>query len=140
MQMTKEEENMHDAADNKEVELEHLIPMDEESGTFPSNPQTSMRSSSELGVLFSATSRWILFALREVVRAGNRSLKPGEAKTQRPRGVMATVFGFAASKHDEIKETSWLDGLRGVGMSLKYPVCEISHRTNLLPKYLKEVS
>lgn len=111
--MIENQEKMHhDAIRTEELELEeHLLPIeDTRSGPGVLSPR-------DLGTGRGALSRSILHALRDVVRAINRSLKPGDSKNE-PRGVMSTVFGFTASKNDDLRDTSWLDGLRGVAAFL----------------------
>ncbi|CZT45289.1 uncharacterized protein RSE6_05585 [Rhynchosporium secalis] len=64
-------------------------------------------------------SRRVLLMLRDVVRATtNQSLMSGEPKIGPRRNLMATIFGFTTSRHDSLRETAWLDGLRGVAALL----------------------
>lgn len=108
----------HDAT-RAEVELEHLIPVDdEERGIRASNSRTLMNSSTGLGALFSTITRWILLALRNILRAVSYSLKAAETKDASTGGLMRMIFGYTTSSNDILRETAWLDGLRGVAAFL----------------------
>jgi peptidoglycan/LPS O-acetylase OafA/YrhL len=101
------------------VELSYLLPTeDEESEPGILSPRLLSHAVAGLRAskFFLGRSRWILHALRSVVRAAN--LQPEESKFVGARGFIATVFGFTTSNEDELKETAWLDGLRGVAAFL----------------------
>lgn len=101
----------HDAI---EVEMAPLVHFpDVESGP----PTPRLRSpSAEPRRFVGLISRQILLTLREMVRVANRSLKSGEPRSR--AGVIANIFGFKASKNDTLRDTAWLDGLRGVAAFL----------------------
>lgn len=105
-------EMQHDAI---ELELEPLVHFpDVEIGT--ESPR-SLRASTGPRGFISVMGRRFLFIFRDAVRAINRSMKPGEAKTG-SGGLMVFIFGFTTSRHDSLRETAWLDGLRGVAAFL----------------------
>lgn len=104
---------------DEDVEMERLIGTgDEEDATGIPHSRRFVISGSGLGAISSTTIRWILYTLRNIVRTINRSLQPGEIPVKSSGGVIVTIFGFTTSKHDELRDTSWLDGLRGVAAFL----------------------
>ncbi|EKD11970.1 hypothetical protein MBM_09833 [Drepanopeziza brunnea f. sp. 'multigermtubi' MB_m1] len=122
--MDDEEEKRLQAATSSadEVESQRLIPIsDEESGPQDSSSWSTtskLRSGRGLGSHNSTVRRWILLPVRDLVRLIKKSLQPGESQPKPKRGLVVAVFGFTASRADELKETSWLDGLRGVAAFL----------------------
>ncbi|KAK0100879.1 hypothetical protein ONS95_007324 [Cadophora gregata] len=109
--MDEKSEMQRDAID--EVEMEPLVHCaDVECGS--STPRTPRSEPRRFMLMI---SRRILLAFRDILRVTNRSLKSGEPNI-RNGGLMVHIFGFTASKNDSLRETAWLDGLRGVAAFL----------------------
>ncbi|KAL2073529.1 hypothetical protein VTL71DRAFT_10855 [Oculimacula yallundae] len=106
--------SMEQGAD--ECEMEPLV-QDVESGS--ETPRPLRASSPGRGRIVVIFRRRILPLFRDIVRATNRSLlKSGEPKVVKNTSLLAKIFGFTTSRHDSLRETAWLDGLRGVAALL----------------------
>lgn len=103
-----------------EMQMEHLISIpDEKSGTGGSRSANFTTSSEKSRTYFLMKGRWILYTLREIAHVIIRPFNSdGYAKTDTSRSLMAKLFGFTTSRGDNLGDTSWLDGLRGVAAFL----------------------
>lgn len=92
-----------------DVEMEPLVDRDMDIGAEGSLQTPSARP---------GTKRRGIWILREVVGFTNRALKSKDANVAQKRGLMSFIFGFTTSKSDSLRETAWLDGLRGIAAFL----------------------
>lgn len=101
-----------DAIDEVEmVPLVHFSDVETGTESLWSRPSTGRSR------FISVMCRRTLFIFRDVFSATHQSLKPGETKI-RKGSLMVHVFGFTTSRNDPLRETAWLDGLRGVAAFL----------------------
>ncbi|PBP24466.1 hypothetical protein BUE80_DR004779 [Diplocarpon rosae] len=114
-----EEKMQHAARGDDGVESEHLLPiLEEESKIRVSNSGRLATPSLSLATFLSTVNRITLFAVRDVTRGAGYSLDSKESRANRTGRLTTALFGFTTSRDDELRETAWLDGVRGVAAFL----------------------